>query len=301
MSRPLGSSAPVRSLPFAIASLALLLGRPTARADNPGAISGVHGRGSGRWSLSVGLAPEVFPKYEGADETRFYLFPVVDLTFGRPTEPWYVYAGASRNEVPLGQGLGVYPVHTPTWNWSVEIARTDARPESRGPALAGLGDRRANWFASTRVSGRFLGGAGQADLVVAHGLLDGAGTLAFLRAELERRRGPWFGAIAAKGTIADAKNLSWEFGVDERGAQARRALVASGDGRLEAAEVGPYAPGGGPRSVELTASGGRELGRRARAFAYARAGRLLGNAADSPLVRSRTTFLLGAGVTAIVF
>lgn len=272
-----------------------------ANADNPGAIAGVHGRGDGFFSLSLGLAPQVFPRYEGADEARFFLFPLVDLSMGRPTDPWFVYVGASRNEVPLGQGLGVFPIHTPDWNLSVEIARTESRPEGRGPALAGMGDRRANWFASARLSRRFLAGSGQADLVLARGLLDDAGMLALLRVQMSRRTGPWVVAAAVKATVSDARNLAYEFGISNEQAQARSRLLSAGDPRLEADEAGPYSPGGGVRSAELTVSAGRGLGKKLRAFAYARGGRLLGNAADSPLARSKSTYLVGVGVTAVVF
>lgn len=283
-------------------SLLVALAASPVLADNPGAISGVHGHTESFVSLSVGIAPEVFPRYEGSDQSRTYWFPLVDLEIGPPRGSWLVYAGASRNQVPLGQGIGVYPVHTGTFNWSLEVARTDTRPEDRGDALAGLGDRRANWFVSTRASWRFWRGHVQTDVAVLHGLLDDAGTLGYVRGELSGRTGPWFGAVASKLYLSDAKNLTYDFGITPEQAATRAQLVASGDPRLTPAEIGPYLPGGGFRSVDATLSGGRALfNGRARVFAYAQIGSLLGNAADSPLVKSRRTYLVGAGVSVAVF
>jgi outer membrane scaffolding protein for murein synthesis (MipA/OmpV family) len=251
---------------LATALAALVL--PPLRADNPGAIAGVHGHSDRLVSLSLGIAPETFPQYEGSDSRRTYWFPLVDLEIGR-SGPWQVYAGASRNFVPLGQGVGVYPVHTSRFNRNVEIARTDTRPESRGDALAGLGDRRANCFASTRVSWRFLTGHLQTDLALMHGLLDDAGTLGFARVQLSNRSSPWFYAAAAKLTASDASNLRYDFGVSEEAATRRRMLLEEGSPALPLSQVGPYRPGGGFRSADATLSGGCELGERARVFGYA--------------------------------
>ena len=287
----------VLSLPVVVLALAA----SAARADNPGAISGVHGHSDNFVSLSLGVAPEVFPRYEGSDQSRTYWFPLLDLQIGRPNGPWLVYAGASRNYVPLGQGAGVYPVHTGTFNWNVEIARTDTRPEDRGDALAGLGDRRANWFVSTRVSWRFWHGHVQTDVAVLHGLLDDAGTLGYVRAELQGKTGPWFGAVASKLYVSDASNLRYDFGITPEQALTRAQLVASGDPRLSPSDVGPYQPGAGFRSADATLSGGYAFAGRARLFAYGQLGVLLGPIVDSPLVKTRRLYLVGAGVSVAVF
>lgn len=290
----------IRRVSAALALCAALASR-TARADNPGAISGVHGHSDNFVSLSLGIAPEVFPRYEGSDQSRTYWFPLVDLQIGRPNGPWLVYAGASRNYVPLGQGVGVYPVHTGTFNWNVELARTDTRPEDRGDALAGLGDRRANWFVSTRVSWRFWHGHVQTDIAVMHGLLDDAGTLGYLRGELSGKMGPWFGAVATKLWLSDASNVRYDFGVTPEHAATRAQLVASGDPRLSPSEIGPYQPGAGFRSADVTLSGGYAFAGRARLFGYSQLGVLLGPTVDSPIVKTRRTYLVGAGVSVAVF
>lgn len=284
-----------------LAALPLLVLTLTARADNPGAIAGVHGHSDSLVSLSVGVAPEVFPRYEGSDESRTHWFPLLDLQVGRPNGPWLVYAGASRNQVPLGQGIGVYPVHTANFNWNVEVARTDPRPEDRGDALAGLGDRGANAFLSTRVSWRLWQGRVQTDVALLQGLRDGAGTLGYGRVELQKRSGRWFGAVASKLAVGSAANLRYDFGITAEQAATRRGLVAAGDPRISEEDVGPYAPGGGLRSVDATISGGYGLAGRARVFAYGQAGVLLGPTVDSPLVRARRTYLVGAGVSVTLF
>ena len=189
----------------------------------------------------------------------------MDLQIGRPNAPWLVYAGASRNYVPLGQGVGVYPVHTGSFNWNVEIARTDTRPDL-------------------------------------HGFLDDAGTLGFVRGELQGKTGPWFGAVASKIYVSDASNLRYDFGITPEQAVTRAQLVASGDPRLTPAEIGPYQPDAGFRSVDATLSGGYAFaGGRARLFAYGQLGVLLGPTDDSPLVKTRRTYLVGAGVSVAVF
>ena len=290
-----------RALALLFLAFAAFGSASSARADNPGAISGVHGHSDNFVSLSLGIAPEVFPRYEGSDQSRTYWFPLVDLQIGRPNGPWLVYAGASRNYVPLGQGVGVYPVHTGTFNWNVEIARTDTRPEDRGDALAGLGDRRANWFVSTRASWRFWHGHVQTDVALLHGLLDDAGTLGYVRAELQGRTGPWFGAVATKIYLSDASNLRYDFGVTPEQALTRAQLIASGDPRLTPTEIGPYQPGAGFRSADATLSGGYAFAGRARLFAYGQLGALLGPTVESPLVKTRRLYLVGAGVSVAVF
>jgi hypothetical protein len=134
-----------------------------------------------------------------------------------------------------------------------------------------------------------------------HGLRDDAGTLGFARVQLSNRQGPWFYAGAAKLTVADASNLRYDFGVSEEAATRRLALFEEGQLTFPLSQVGPYRPGGGLRSVDATLSGGREVGERVRVFGYAQYGVVLGSAVDSPLVRTRGTYLVGVGVSVVVF
>ena len=108
--------------------------------------------------------------------------------------------------------------------------------------------------------------------------------------------------MASKLYVSDARNLTYDFGITPEQAAARAQLVAEGDPRLTPAEIGPYLPGGGLRSVDGTLSGGRTLfSGRARVFAYGQLGVLLGPTVDSPLVKTRRTYLVGAGVSVAVF
>ena len=216
----------VLSLPVVVLALAA----SSARADNPGAISGVHGHSDNFVSLSLGVAPESFPATRA--RTRAARIGSRSWTFrsGALIGPWLVYAGASRDDVPLGQGAGVYPVHTGTFNWNVEIARTDTRPEDRGDALAGLGDRRANWFVSTRVSWRFW-----------HGHVLRRTSRSSTASSTTRGRsatcGPSCRGRRARGSarsrpssdVSDASNLRDHFGITPEQVLTRAQLVASGD------------------------------------------------------------------------
>ncbi|HJU83801.1 MAG TPA: MipA/OmpV family protein [Holophagaceae bacterium] len=272
----------------ALGSLCLLA---TLRADDPGAIAGLHSHdGSGDWSVSLGLAPLSFPKYLGADRNRFVAFPLLDVEYRHR-----VYLGSSRLGVGLGQGLGVYAVRTPVWRWSFDLDVTDRRPENRGDALAGLGDRPRGLFLGSSVM-RQWGGL-TATLGVAHGLKDDAGTLGVLRVEWSGDLGGdgWFWSLGAAARYGDARNLAYDFGVGPDQAAARTALVAAGDPRLTAAEVGPYLPGAGLRDLSASGSLGHRLGERLRVFAFGNASFLQAQARRSPLVKGDVNFVAGAG------
>lgn len=260
------------------------------RADDPGAIAGLHAHDGKDWSLSLGLAPLTFPKYLGAGGNRFVAFPLVDLEYrGR------VYVGASRLGVGLGQGLGVYALRSPEWRWSFDLDVTDRRPESRGDALAGLGDRPRGLFLGSSLTWRCHRVA--TTLGVAHGLRDGAGTLGVLRVELsgDLGEGPWFGSLGAALRGGDAQNLAYDFGISDAQAAARADLVAAGDPRLTDAEAGPYHPGAGLRDLSASASLGRRLGERFRAFTFGNASFLQARARRSPLVERDVNLVAGLG------
>ena len=76
----------------------------------------------------------------------------------------------------------------------------------------------------------------------------------------------------------------------------RRALIESGDPRLRTGDDRIHAPGGGMKELAADVMLLHPLSSRTTMVAFGRVGRLQGDAAESPLVRNRTTMSSGVAV-----
>ena len=263
-----------------LATLATTAGTARAQGEAPlsrPALSGV-----------VGIGVVTLPRYTGSDESRVVPMPIVELEYrGR------LFLGGSPDGV--APGLGVHLVRTSALTWDVGLAGSEARSEGRGDALAGMGKRSAAAFATTGVGYRlrFV----QASAGLAAGLGEDAGSYGTLglgsELPLARR---WVGGMATGVTVADARNMAYEFGVTPEQSARRQALLDAGDPRLDGVDVGAYAPAGGVKHMRGSASLAYLLSPRSRVVLFAQGTRLSGEAARSPLVRARTSATTGLAI-----
>ena len=227
----------------------------------------------------IGFGVATLPRYAGSSEYRTLPMPVVQLEYkGR------LYLGGSQSGV--GGGIGAYVVRGPAVSWQVELSGAEARPEGRGDALAGMGRRSAASYAGTAVVYRT--GFMAATAGVAFGLGNDQGSYGTVGLSTERplaRR--WVGGLSTGATLADSRNMAFEFGVTDEQSARRRVLIAGGDARLDVGDGNSYSPKAGLKDVRGSASLAYLLTDRSRAIAFAQATRLSNEAARSPLVRDR--------------
>jgi outer membrane scaffolding protein for murein synthesis (MipA/OmpV family) len=192
--------------------------------------------------------------------------------------------------------LGAYFVRTPNWSWAVTMGITDARPESRGDALAGMGDRGIGFHTGSWVS--FRRGMFHTSGIVTLGLNDSQGWTGIFSTGLGDRLGDqWFASVDANATFADTDQMQYHFGIDASQALRRHALIAAGDPRLGPAESGPYSVDAGLQSIGLSGSFGYILSNRWTVLGFLSLSRLSGEAAQSPLVRQRVSLETGFGLS----
>ena len=264
----------VAALAFAAFGAAGTAGAQGAATPEPASFTGI-----------VGAGVVTLPKYAGSDEYRVLPMPIVQLEYrGR------FYLGGSQNSV--APGIGAYLFRTPTLTVDVGLTGTESRPESRGDALAGMGKRSAAAFASTGVAYRL--GIVQASAGVAVGLGSDNGSYGTIGVATEVPIAPrWIAGVSTGITVADARNMAYDFGVSGEQSAARQALLAAGDPRLSGIDVGAYAPDAGLREARIGGSLARVLTPRSRIVLFAQGSRLSSEAARSPLVRSRTGVVSG--------
>jgi outer membrane protein len=217
--------------------------------------------------VSIGLGAVSTPAYQGSDESRLLPVPLVDVQVGR-------FFASSAN------GVGVNLIQTPTFNLGASIVpvpgyrRRDV-PEGIGRladaaggrvfASAGRGPLRAELGATRSIGGGTRGA-----------IVDGRFSSAFpVNARLTL-----IPSISA--TWADKKQMNGYFGITARQA------AASGLAR--------YTAGKGFKDVSTGVTARYQFSERVSLISSVGATRLLGNAADSPIVERRwlPTGLVGA-------
>ena len=236
----------------------------------------------------VGLGVATLPRYAGSDEYRVLPLPLAQIEYrGR------VYLGGSQTGV--GAGLGVHLVRTRSLRWDVGFSGSESRPEKRGDALAGMGNRSAASFASTSVS--YRAGLVIATVGTAVGLGGDEGTIGTVAIASERqfaRR--WIVGGSTGITVADAEHMAFDFGVTPGQSTARRALATAGDARMRGVDARAYAPRSGLKQVQGSTTLGYAVTARTRAVLLAQGTYLGREAARSPLTRARTGLTTGVAL-----
>lgn len=237
----------------------------------PAAAQETEGRG---WIVTVGGGPQVFPKYPGADSYGVFPMPILGLRREGARRPF---------EAPdEGAGFGFLG------------------PSSRfdfGPAIR---------FQNKRDEEDVGAAVGDVDFTLEAGAFAQAFVTDNLRLRVEGRRGigghdGWVGDVSADLVIRNGDDTIFSIGPRARIADGRyhRAYFGVDDGVAAATGLPAYRPGGGVYAVGAAAGLTHMLGPRLGLYGYAGYDRLVGDAADSPIVRqlgSRDQFSGGLGL-----
>ena len=241
----------------------------------------------GAWSGSYGIGVATMPRYSGSDEYRVRPMPMAQLLYkGR-----YFLGGAQSSE---GVALGAHLVSGASFGWSMEVATDGTRRERYADALAGMGNRTLSSYVGTSM--RYTVGILSATAGVGTGLGDEIGTQGSASLGATRMFGRWLTSVSGGATFANAKNMSFEYGIDAQQALKRQTLIANGDPRLSPSEAGTYTPDGGLKDTKVSATLGYAMTRRTTALVFASGRRLSDEASKSPIARKRDGGTVGMGV-----
>jgi len=239
------------------------------------------------WSGSIGISTVALPTYMGSNRYRVKAFPIFALEFN---ERFYI-GGAQGG---TGAGAGGYLVRNSAFTWAAEISGAPEREESYGDGLAGMGRRGAATFLGNNIS--YSLGPVTAGARVALGLGD-EGSTAAVNLETKHRYGRrWMAGVSTGATVANSRNMNYDFGVSTDQAIRRQALIDEGDSRLYGHDGRTYAPKGGLKHMQATGSLGFLLTHHTTLLAFASGSRLGHEAAESPLTRQRNGVVAGMGI-----
>ncbi len=223
--------------------------------------------------FTAGIGAATLAAYPGSNDRRTLVLPILGVDLGRA----YLGAGTAG----ASGGAGLYLVRGRHLTWSVDLGGTMNRPAATSDDLTGFTDR---GFGVTAGSGLTLRLAGiELGLTGATGLRREVGTFATASLGAQRlvaRRLLLGGAVSA--TVADRRNMAWDFGVS--------AEDAAASGRAA------FAPRGGLRDVSVSVTPALLLTPTLSFAAFGTVSRLGDRAMESPLVRQRTTASVGAAL-----
>lgn len=218
--------------------------------------------------IAVGAGIASRPSYPGSDDQRISAFPFVSLAYGR------FFLGAEPGS-SSGGGVGMHFYRSRGIRLGATLTADFRKPreESDDPSLQGMGDIertvRAGLFASTTLGWLTLRASTASDI----GGHD-QGTLVRFDALGHYR-------ATDKLTLSAGPGITW--------ADGERAQTFFGVTAAQSAASGlpAYQAGSGVESVRFTLSARYAFDRRWAAGAFFSAGRLQGDAADSPITQSR--------------
>ncbi len=267
------------------------LGAQEPGSTTPSETTGTTPREPGPPTFTLTLGAGVFagPKYMGSDETRVLPLPIIGIDYKNR-----VFLGASSSGV--GAGIGVNLVKSRNLTLTVGLGGSESRPEDRADALAGMNDRRLGFSAVSAVG--YQTGPLSAGFAFSAGLRDnagmtGTGTLG-LTLPVTRRT---FWSLGGNITVANQDAMFFEYGITPIEAQRRADLLAAGDSRLRPGDGVAYSPEAGVRDVGATTSLAYLLSAKWSLFGFGGVTHLSDEAARSSLVRRRTNWVTGAGIT----
>jgi para-nitrobenzyl esterase len=240
------------------------------------------------WSGFVALGALATPAYPGSDETRGTPLPMAEVTW-RQT----LFASVATTGRALAVGWHAY--NEGAWRVTGVLGLADRRNTDQADALAGMDDRGFGANAGV-VIGRRSGLISQT-LTVNRGLDDGAGLSATLGAAVflpfSLRSAL---TVSATGTLADAREMRYDYGETADQATRRQVLIGGGDPRLRPRDGVAFSPSGGMQSVGVNVAYLRSIVEGWALVGLASYQRLLGPGTSSPLVRSTSQFTTGLGL-----
>ena len=249
--------APFVAVVLVLAGLAIV--RPAA-AQFQGLVS-LPPLGAAQSRLLLGGVGISRPAYPGSDDRVWTLLPFVD------------YQNRSGFFASTNTGIGYSLLNSPRTQFGLRVIPRFGRDEGNSSDLIGMGD------ISPGVEGSvYLTHALDRDWTVGMNLRGGnRGTEFDVGARRDLQLGPFTRmSVTGFGTVADARsNRAW-YGVDA--------------GQSAASGYPLYDPSGGLRNLQLAATVNHFFAGRWVAIGGLSVGRLVGDAADSPIVRERTNW-----------
>jgi outer membrane scaffolding protein for murein synthesis (MipA/OmpV family) len=242
----------------------------------------------GNWQGSVGMVAGSVASYYGSDARRTLGAPLLGLVYKNRL---LIGTNASGG---LGGGVA-WLVKQGTVGASLGLAGVESRPEDHADVLAGMDDRSGSAFGTASFSVR--GGPVTAISNTLIGLSSDAGNMEMLGLQLG---GPitsrLSGSIGGTVTLADRKNMEFDFGITDEQAARRRKLIDAGDGRLRDGDATAFAPKGGFKELRSTVQLAYAIRGAWQVVGVVSEGRLAHNVAESPLVRKRDALTTAAGL-----
>ncbi len=243
----------------------------------------------GDWTFAIGAMGLQRPAYSGSSERRTSVEPFVELDYKG-------LVGIKGSSV-VGGAAGIYvrPLQRGSWTLgALFLTEMGGRNEDDAKALKGMGDRDANAFFGLEASYRteaFFG-----SMEVLKGSKSGSGMVAGLTVgrSIQLREGIGL-ELGLTGIWGNQDYQVWESGITPVQASRRQALIAAGNQDLRAADGRTCTPRAGLREVRASAMVQWEVTDRWKTFAVVEHGRLLGDAADSPLTRRKSATGVGLG------
>ncbi len=217
--------------------------------------------GPGDSRLLLGVSAISRPAYLGAEDRVLTVLPLID------------YANKNGFFASTGTGVGYSFVNTLATQAGIRVIPQFGRREADASALRGMGDidwgveasayltqhLSRNWTVGANV--RAGGRGGELDIGARYNTMLAPTT---------------FMTAFVFATAANSKSQQTWYGVDDQQS------LASG--------YAPYAPGAGFRNIQTGISANHAINERWIVIGGASVGRLLGEAADSPIVRDRTYY-----------
>jgi outer membrane scaffolding protein for murein synthesis (MipA/OmpV family) len=228
---------------------------------------------------TIGMGAATMPRYVGAEDSHIRPFPFIQLEYRDRAFAGVLPSG-------LGFGVGTHLVKREGFGLQVAISQANQRKERFGDALAGMGDRKAPATAGAAMTIRrgFLAATANA----AAGLDGDVGSYGDVSLEASHAFGTRLMASVSTGvTVADERNMRYEFGVTEAQAATRQGLIDDGDTRLRDGDGEAYAPSAGLKQSIASASLAYAMSDRTRVLVFAQGSRLSDEATRSSLVRRR--------------
>ena len=262
-----------------IAILSLIFTAATLSAQQPPAPA---------WNILVGAGAIAIPSYPGSDEHRIFPFPLAKVSY---RDRAYFGPSSGGN----GMALGAYALRTPSLGLAGEVGFLPDRPADRADALAGMEDRSFVATATANLSYNF--GPLQGSVSATQGLNDDAGLLAAGQLSFTVPFSKKTIVVTGIGaTLADARQMRWDFGVTGAEAARRQAMLDGGDTRLPADAGVAYSPDAGLRQVSASLTVIRIVSTHWAVIGIGGLDRLSDEAAASSLVRERMQLTGGLAV-----
>lgn len=250
-------------------------------------LHGQHAGKHGNWQGSVGVLGGSVASYYGSDARR---------TLGAPVaEAMYRNRLLITSATSTTLGAGIHWLFTNgALRTSLGFTGIESRPERRADVLAGMDGRSGGAFGTAIVAVNAGPAAATATTMI--GLTSDAGNMQSLEVQVGGSIAPRLSAsIGTTATFGDRRNMAFDFGITEKQAARRQALLDAGDRRLRDGDAVVFEPKGGFKELRHTAQVAYAIFGSWQAVGMVSEGRLASRLADSPLARKSSAVTAAAG------